>query len=63
LVQQTARVAMRLACAARVSAGLGNAKTEIGGAAVPGLKSKPVLDLGEFGPARVGAGWLARMFS
>jgi hypothetical protein len=41
-----------------VSAVLGNAKAEIGGAAGPGLKSKPVLDLGEFGPARgAPGGW------
>jgi hypothetical protein len=37
-----------------------NAKAEIGGSAGPGLKSKPVLDLGEFRPVRVGAGRLAR---
>jgi hypothetical protein len=30
-----------------------------GGSAGPGLKSKPVLDLGEFRPSRVGAGRLA----
>ena len=46
-----------------MSAGPGNAKAEIGGAAKPGLKSKPVLDLGEFRPARVAAGRLARMLS
>ena len=34
-----------------------------GGAAGPGLKSKPVLDLGEFRPVRAGAGRLARMLS
>jgi hypothetical protein len=32
-------------------------------AAGPALKSKPVLDLGEFRPSRVGAGRLARMLS
>jgi hypothetical protein len=37
-----------------------NAKAEIGGSAGPGLKSKPVLDLGEFRPVRVGAGRLWR---
>lgn len=34
-----------------------------GGAAGADLKSKPVLDLGEFRPARAGAGRLARMLS
>jgi hypothetical protein len=34
-----------------------------GGAAGPGLKFKPVLDLGELRPSRVGAGRLARVLS
>ena len=38
-------------------------RNEQGGAAGPGLKSKPVLDLGEFCPARVDVGRLARMLS
>jgi hypothetical protein len=38
-------------------------RNEQGGAAGPGLKSKPVLDLGEFCPARADAGRLARMLS
>ena len=40
-----------------------DAKAEIGGPAGQGLNSKPVLDLGEFHPARVGAWRLARMLS
>ncbi len=52
LADGAAQGACRASCEAGVSAGRGNAKVEIGGAAGPGLKSKPGLDLGEFRLAR-----------